>query len=38
MLRTGSYRDRSGRPVHVTATDSGYVIRHADGRVEVIGR
>lgn len=34
MIRTGTYRDKNGQNVHVRRTATGYVVTHADGRVE----
>jgi hypothetical protein len=34
MIRTGTYKDLNGNNVHVRRTATGYVVRHADGRVE----
>lgn len=34
MIRTGTYKDLNGNNVHVRRTATGYVVTHADGRVE----
>ena len=38
MIRTGTYKDLNGNHVHVRRTATGYVVTHADGRVESITR
>ena len=34
MIRTGTYKDLNGQNVRVRRTATGYVVTHADGRVE----
>ena len=36
-LRPGTYRDRDGNLLHLSLSDEGYIIRHADGSVTAIG-
>lgn len=36
-MRPGTYRDKDGKIVVVKRTATGYTIKHADGRVTVIG-
>ena len=38
MIRTGTYRNQDGDLVHVRSTMTGYVVTHADGRVETFAR